>query len=80
MRNPAKEKILRGEVAVGAFVGIGHPDVTERLSILGFDWLLLDSEHGPLSYETMQVMMQAMRGDSCSPIAVSYTHLTLPTN
>ena len=68
MRNPAKEKILRGEVAVGAFVGIGHPDVTERLSILGFDWLLLDSEHGPLSYETMQVMMQAMRGDSCSPI------------
>lgn len=68
MRNPVKERIQNGEVAVGTFVSIGHPDVTERLSMLGFDWLLLDSEHGPLSYETMQVMMQSMRGDSCSPI------------
>jgi 2-dehydro-3-deoxyglucarate aldolase len=68
MRNPVKERIQNGEVALGTFVSIGHPDVTERLSMLGFDWLLLDSEHGPLSYETMQVMMQSMRGDSCSPI------------
>lgn len=68
MRNPVKEKLQKGEVAIGTFVGIGHPDVTERLSVVGFDWLLLDSEHGPLSFETMQVMMQSMRGDSCSPI------------
>lgn len=68
MHNPVKERIQNGEVALGTFVSIGHPDVTERLSMLGFDWLLLDSEHGPLSYETMQVMMQSMRGDSCSPI------------
>jgi len=68
MRNPVKEKLLDGKVAIGTFVSIGHPDVTERLSVLGFDWLLLDSEHGPLSLETMQVMMQSMRGDSCSPI------------
>ena len=68
MRNPVKEKIQNGEVALGTFVGIGHPDITERLSMVGFDWLLLDSEHGPLSYETMQVMMQSMRVDNCSPI------------
>lgn len=68
MRNPVKEKLQKGEQAIGTFVSIGHPDVTERLSIIGFDWLLLDSEHGPLGYETMQMMMQSMRGDICSPI------------
>jgi 2-keto-3-deoxy-L-rhamnonate aldolase RhmA len=68
MRNPLKEKLRRGEVAVGTWVGLGHPDVTERLSTAGFDWLLLDGEHGPLSLETMQVLMQAMRGDTCMPV------------
>ncbi len=68
MRNPVKEKLQKGESAIGTFVGIGHPDITERLSIVGFDWLLLDGEHGPMGFETMQMMMQSMRGDSCSPI------------
>jgi len=68
MKNPLKEKLQRGEVAIGTFVALGHPDVTERLSMMGFDWLLLDGEHGPLSLETMQVMMQSMRGDTCVPI------------
>jgi 4-hydroxy-2-oxoheptanedioate aldolase len=69
MKNALKEKLQRGEVAIGTFVAIGHPDVTERLSSLGFDWLLLDSEHGPLGLETMQSMMQAMRNtDKCVPI------------
>jgi len=68
VKNPVKEKLASGQVAVGTFVGIGHPDVTERLSLVGFDWLLLDGEHGPLGFETMQAMMQSIRGDNCSPI------------
>jgi len=69
MKNPLKEKLKRGEVAVGTFIGIGHPEITEFLSVLGFDWLLLDGEHGPLGLETMQAMMQSMRNtDSCVPI------------
>jgi len=68
MRIPVREKLNSGEVAIGLFVTIGHPDVTERLSMTGLDWLLLDSEHAPLGIETLQMMMQAMHGDSCSPI------------
>jgi 2-keto-3-deoxy-L-rhamnonate aldolase RhmA len=68
LRNLLKEKLERGEAVVGAFVGLGHPDVTERLSRMGFDWLLLDGEHGPLGLETMQGMMQAMNGSGCTPI------------
>ena len=68
MKNLLKEKLSRGEAVIGTFVGLGHPDVTERLSRMGFDWLLLDAEHGPLGFETMQRMMQAMSGTACTPI------------
>lgn len=68
MKNLLKEKLNRGEAVIGTFVGLGHPDVTERLSRMGFDWLLLDAEHGPLGFETMQGMMQAMSGTGCTPI------------
>lgn len=68
MKNLLKEKLQQGKTVIGTFVGLGHPDVTERLSRVGFDWLLLDSEHGPLSLETMQMMMQSMNGTDCVPI------------
>lgn len=68
MKNPLKEKLRKGEAVIGTFVGLGHPDVTEWLSRLGFDWLLLDAEHGPLGFETLQRLMQPMNGTSCIPI------------
>jgi len=68
MKNSLKEKLMNGEQVVGCFVGLGHPDVTEKLSSKGFDWLLIDGEHAPLTIETMQVMLQAMNGTNCTPI------------
>ncbi len=68
MKNQLKEKIKAGQAVTGTFVALGHPDVTEWLSRLGFDWLLLDAEHGPLELETLQRMMQAMNGTNCIPI------------
>lgn len=68
MKNSLKEKLKEGKVVHGTFVGIGHPDVTEWLSHLGFDWLLLDAEHGPLDFQTLQRLMQAMNGTNCIPI------------
>ena len=68
MKNLLKEKLQKGQVVIGTGVGIGHPDVTETLSRLGFDWLFIDGEHAPLSIETMQTLMQAMNGSDCTPI------------
>ena len=68
MKNLLKEKLQKGQVVIGTFVGLGHPDVTETLSRLGFDWLLIDGEHAPLGLETMQQMMQAMNGSNCTPL------------
>ncbi|MEM3508929.1 MAG: aldolase/citrate lyase family protein, partial [Nitrososphaerota archaeon] len=68
IKNRVKEKIKKGEVTYGAWVGIGHPDVAEILSILGLDWLVFDTEHAPLYFETVQKMMQAIREPNLTPI------------
>lgn len=68
MKNPLKERLKQGKTATGTFIQIGHPDVTECLSRIGFDWLMLDAEHAPLDYTTLQTMMQAMNGSNCVPI------------
>ncbi len=68
MKNILKEKLQRGETVVGILTGLGHADVTEQLSRLGFDFFYLDDEHGPMSYETLLRMMQSMNGTDCTPI------------
>jgi 2-keto-3-deoxy-L-rhamnonate aldolase RhmA len=68
MKNLLKDSLRKGIVAFGVFVQIGHPDITEILSTLGFDWIVLDAEHGPLGFETMQIMLQAMSGNKTIPI------------
>jgi 2-dehydro-3-deoxyglucarate aldolase len=68
MKNTLKAKLQSGRAVIGTFVGIGHPDVSEWLSRQGFDFLLLDAEHGPLGFDTLQVMMQSMNGSGCVPI------------
>jgi len=68
LKNVLKEKLREGQVVIGTFVGLGHPDVTEVLSGLGFDWLVIDGEHAPLGLETMQQMMQSMDSSKCTPI------------
>lgn len=68
IKNRVKEKIKKGEVTYGAWIGIGHPDVAEILSTLGLDWLVFDTEHAPLYFETVQKMMQAIREPNLTPI------------
>ena len=68
MKNLLKEKLKKGQPVIGTFVSLGHPDVTESLSRLGFDFLILDGEHAPMGLETMQMMMQAMNGSNCTPV------------
>ncbi len=68
MKNLLKDKLQKGEAVIGTFISLGHPDVTEVLSRMGFDWLLIDGEHSVISLEAMTLMMQAMNGSNCTPI------------
>jgi 2-dehydro-3-deoxyglucarate aldolase len=68
MKNPLKEIVRDGGVAIGCVVHIGHPEITEMLSNVGYDFLFIDAEHGPFGIETLQMMLQAMSGTKTVPI------------
>ncbi len=64
------ELLRRGEVALGTWVTIPDPEVVEMLSLLGFDWLLLDMEHAPIDVRELEHMLMAVRGDATPLVRV----------
>lgn len=48
-------------LAVGSWVSIGHPTVAELAAMAQPDFILIDLEHTPISYETAQSMVRAIQ-------------------
>ena len=44
--NRLKERLKNGEQVLGCWTMLGNPQVVEILSLAGFDYLVLDQEHG----------------------------------
>jgi 2-dehydro-3-deoxyglucarate aldolase len=65
--NEVKQMLMRGETAYGTWVTIGNPEIAEILANAGFDWLVFDTEHAPLSLETIEWMMQATAASRIVP-------------
>lgn len=72
--NRLKRMLKDGRPAYGLWVDLGSVAVAEALASLGFDWLLLDAEHGVASFEECQNLLRAMNGsETTSLIRVPYT-------
>ena len=54
-----RQRLQAGEVLLSTLVSFPSPEVVELLSKLNFDWLFIDSEHGPFGTLEMQRMLQA---------------------
>ena len=52
-----KKQLRAGTPKLGLFVNSHSPTVVEQLAHSGYDWLLVDSQHGPMSYETLSTML-----------------------
>jgi 4-hydroxy-2-oxoheptanedioate aldolase len=55
---------MRGDGAprIGLFLGLCDPGVAELLGGTGFDWLLIDGEHGPNDLRTILAQLRALAG------------------
>ena len=42
-----RRRTLAGEWLTGTFLNLGSPMTVEIAGLAGFDWLLIDHEHGP---------------------------------
>lgn len=43
----------------GLFVCSGSPQIAEAMSHSGLDWVCLDAQHGPVSYDVLGQMLAA---------------------
>ncbi|MGO8675466.1 MAG: HpcH/HpaI aldolase family protein [Limisphaerales bacterium] len=68
-KNPLKEQLLRGESAIGVLVTVNNVEVAARMAGLGFDFLWIETEHSPLSLETVRNIVLATRGQHAIPLA-----------
>lgn len=69
MTNRMKAKMARGEPALGCSLMFPSPQLVEMLGHAGFDWVLLDTEHGALSPADVEVM--AMAADAVGITAIA---------
>lgn len=59
LRNRVKDKLASGEVVYGCFIPTISPIDVEILAVAGFDFALIDTEHGPISAESAYPMVLA---------------------
>jgi 4-hydroxy-2-oxoheptanedioate aldolase len=55
-----KKDLRGGSPKMGLFVNSHSPTVVEQLAHSGYDWLLVDSQHGPMGYEKLSAMLSGI--------------------
>jgi 2-dehydro-3-deoxyglucarate aldolase len=58
--NVLKQKLNNREFSPGCWLSLASSPVAEALAHCGFDWLLIDAEHGPNDIQNVFAQMQAI--------------------
>jgi len=66
--NLLKRKLQRGEVVIGPFMNCSYQAFIEIVGLAGFDYAIIDMEHGPLEVETAEDLCRAAQGVGLAPI------------
>lgn len=67
MYNTAKQKLLQGKQIVGGTVSSSDPDVYCAMANSGFDFLWIEMQHSPLTYQETARMIRACKGAPAIP-------------
>jgi 2-keto-3-deoxy-L-rhamnonate aldolase RhmA len=59
MHDTIRRAALDGHFLAGTWLSLGHADAAEMAALAGFDWLLLDHEHGASDWRDLQHQLQA---------------------
>lgn len=66
--NTVKRRLKAGERTAGAWLQLCSPIAAEIMADAGFDWLLIDMEHGHGDYQTLLAQLQAIGGSGTAPL------------
>lgn len=68
MKNPYKALLKTGKPAFGLMLTIPSPQLAQVVARAGYDWMMIDREHGPIDMSVCQQMIAASQGTPCAPI------------
>ena len=66
--NTLKQKLKEGKVVCGAMLTFPSPTAVEMLGYMGFDWVLIDNEHGSITVDTSEDLIRAAELTGVAPI------------
>jgi 4-hydroxy-2-oxoheptanedioate aldolase len=71
--NPVLKAKTAGGWTVGTWLTLGNTFVAEMLAKVGFDWILLDKQHGSIEWNAVGPAIQAVElGGSCALVRVDW--------
>lgn len=69
MRTNVAKKLLReGRPAIGTWISTRSPLLAEVMGHVGFDWVLVDTEHGETDIGALSSMLQAISATPTNPL------------
>ena len=70
-----KKQLREGQTKLGLFLNSHSPTVAEQLAHSGYDWLLVDTQHGPMGYLELSGMLAGIaNGGAKSMVRVAGYH------
>ena len=66
--NTLKQKLAAGKAVFGVMITFPSPPVVEMLGYLGFDWVLIDNEHGSITVDNSEELVRAAELTGIAPI------------
>ncbi|HLK51785.1 MAG TPA: aldolase/citrate lyase family protein [Bryobacteraceae bacterium] len=70
-----KKQLRAGKPKMGLFLNSHSPTVAEQLAHSGYDWLLVDTQHGPMGFLELSAMLAAIaNGGAKSMVRVAGYH------
>jgi len=70
-----KKQLREGRTKLGLFLNSHSPTVAEQLAHSGYDWLLVDTQHGPMGFQELSAMLAGISsGGAKSMVRVAGYH------
>ncbi len=66
--NHVKQGLRAGRPQFGSLLNFGDPLVAELMASVGFEWLLVDTEHGPIDLATLATMFATITRYPVAPL------------
>jgi 4-hydroxy-2-oxoheptanedioate aldolase len=63
-----KKQLHAGTPKMGLFVNSHSPTVAGQLAHSGYDWLLIDTQHGPMNHENLSAMLSSVENGGAKSI------------